>query len=133
MRSYPIDANRVRLISTGTVKPVIRWVELSDGSRRPDPTGRPEVDHRDLPLWDVEAIAPADQDDDRDKTGVVLIRVASKDVPEVGGFGELLVFEDLFVTPGYLSRKTGQITPANWSAGGLRKPGAQARPQPSAA
>lgn len=121
MRSYPIDADRVRLISTGTVSPVTKWVELADGSRRPDPTGRQDVDERDRPLWRVEVIMPADEGDDRDKTGVAEITVASKDQPDPGSFGELLTFEGLVMSPGYVNRKTGQLTPPRWSADGIRK------------
>ncbi|OLM28513.1 hypothetical protein Ae717Ps2_6409 [Pseudonocardia sp. Ae717_Ps2] len=87
MRSYPIDTDRVTLISTGTVIPVAKWVELSDGSRRPDPQGRQEVDEHGRGLWRVEAITPADQADERDKTAVVEILVASHDQPAVGGSG----------------------------------------------
>jgi hypothetical protein len=121
MRSYPIDADRVRLISTGTVSPVTRWVELSDGSRRPDPTGRQDEDENGRPLWRVEVIMPADEGDERDKTGVAEITVASKDRPDPGAFGDLLVFEGLVVSPGYVNKRSGQLTPARWSADGIRK------------
>ncbi|OLM28236.1 hypothetical protein Ae717Ps2_6723c [Pseudonocardia sp. Ae717_Ps2] len=56
MRSYPIDTDRVTLISTGTVTPVAKWVELSDGSRRPDPQGRQDTDEHGRGLWRVEAL-----------------------------------------------------------------------------
>jgi hypothetical protein len=121
MRSYPIDAERVRLISTGTVSPVAKWVVLSDGSRRPDATGRQDEDENGRPLWRVEVIMPADEGDDRDKTGVAEITVASKDRPDPGAFGDLLVFEGLVVTPGYLNRKSGQLTAPRWAADGIRK------------
>ncbi|MFC4951284.1 hypothetical protein [Pseudonocardia sp. GCM10023141] len=126
MRSYPIDAERVRLISTGTVSPVTKWVELSDGSRRPDPTGRQDEDENGRPLWRVEVIMPADEGDDRDKTGVAEITVASKDRPDPGAFGDLLVFEGLVVSPGYVNKRSGQLTPARWSANGIRKQGGRA-------
>ncbi|MDN5917377.1 MAG: hypothetical protein L0I76_20145 [Pseudonocardia sp.] len=121
MRSYPIDAARVRLISTGNVNAVPAWVELADGSRRPDPNGRQEADDQGRPLWRIEVITPADEGDDRDKTAVAEITIASQDQPDVGTFGELLTFESLIVTPGYLNKKSGQLTAARWTASGIRR------------
>jgi hypothetical protein len=125
MRSYPIDADRVRMISTGTCVPVSKWVELADGSRRPDPTGRQDVDEQGRPLWKVEVIIPADEGDDRDKTGVTEILIAAKDRPDPGAFGDLLTFAELVMTPGYVSRKTGQLSPPRWAASGIRRGKAQ--------
>jgi hypothetical protein len=122
MRSYPIDAQRVRLISTGTVTPVQKWVELADGSRRPDPTGRQDSNDRGLPLWRVEVILPPDEGDDRDKTGVAEITVACQGQPDPGSFGELLVFEGLVMQPGYLNKRSGQVTAPRWFADGIRRP-----------
>lgn len=127
MRSYPIDTDRVTLISTGTVTPVAKWVELSDGSRRPDPQGRQEIDEHGRGLWKVEAITPADQADERDKTAVVEILIVSHDQPAVGGFGQPLHFEGLVMTPGYVQRKTGQLTPPRWSAESVRGQAARGR------
>ncbi|KAA1004410.1 hypothetical protein FVA95_29135 [Pseudonocardia sp. EV170527-09] len=120
MRSYPIDTDRVTLISTGTVTPVAKWVELSDGSRRPDPQGRQDTDEHGRGLWRVEALTPADQDDERDKSAVVEILIASHDCPAVGSLGQPLHFDGLVMTPGYVQRKTGQLTPSRWSAEGIR-------------
>ncbi|MBN9739498.1 MULTISPECIES: hypothetical protein [unclassified Pseudonocardia] len=123
MRSYPIDTDRVRMISTGTVTPVAKWVELADGSRRPDPNGRQEVDEQGRGLWRVEVITPADESDDRDKTAVAEVMIASHEQPQVGSFGQALAFDGLVMTPGYVSRKTGQLTPPRWSAEAIRGQG----------
>lgn len=120
MRSYPIDTDRVQMISTGTVSPVAKWVEQSDGSRRPDPNGRQDVDDQGRGLWRIEAITPADEDDERDKTAVAEVIIASHERPDSGGFGTPLTFDNLVMSPGYVSRKTGQLTPPRWSADGLR-------------
>ncbi|OLM08736.1 hypothetical protein Ae707Ps1_6249 [Pseudonocardia sp. Ae707_Ps1] len=56
--------------------PVAKWVELADGSRRPDPNGRQEVDEQGRGLWRVEVITPADESDDRDKTAVAEVMIA---------------------------------------------------------
>ena len=90
MRNYPVDGSRLRLMSTGNLTAVQAWVELADKSRKPDPNGRQDEDEQGRPLWVVEAITPADPDDPRDKTGVIEIRVASHDRPDVGQFGQLL-------------------------------------------
>jgi hypothetical protein len=132
MRSYPIDASRVRLISTGTVSPVTAWVELSDGSRRPDPNGRQDKDDQGRLLWRVEVIMPADEGDDRDKTGVAEVTVASNQEPDPGAFGDLLQFEGLVMSPGYLNKRTNTLTAPRWSAEGIARP-AGARPAPQAA
>lgn len=132
MRTFPIDAERVRMISTGTCTPVTKWIELSDGSRRPDPQGRQDVDDQGRALWRVEVILPADADDERDKTGVTEILIASKDQPDAGAFGDVLVFEGLAMSPGYVNRKTGQLTTPRWSADGIRKHAGQHK-QPAAA
>lgn len=134
MRTFPIDADRVRLISTGNVTPIPVWVELADGSRRPDPNGRQEVDEQGRGGYRVEVIAPADADDERDRTDVVEVTIFSKDAPDVGGFGEHLRFDNLMVNPGYLNKKTGALTSPRWSADGVKKVGAgKQQHQPQAA
>jgi len=130
MRTYPIDATRVRMISTGTVTEVQKWVVLADGSRRPDPTGRQDADDSGRPLWRIEVILPADEGDERDKTNVAEVIVASYDRPNPGSFGDLLVFEGLMLSPGYVNRKTGQLTTPRWSADGVRG-GGVAKPSPA--
>lgn len=124
MRSYPIDTDRVTLISTGVVSPVAKWIETSDGARRPDPNGRQDTDDAGRALWRVEVITPADPADERDKTAVVEILIASNDRPEVGQLGTPLAFTGLVVSPGYVKKGTSTITPARWSAEGIRRPAA---------
>lgn len=132
MRTFPIDADRVRLISTGNVTPIPVWVELADGSRRPDPNGRQEVDDQGRGGYRVEVIAPADADDERDRTDIVEVTVFAKESPDVGGFGEALRFDGLTVTPGYVNRKTGALTSPRWSADGVKRAG-KSQHQPQAA
>jgi hypothetical protein len=131
MRTIPVDAERVRLISTGVITAVIAWIVLADGSRRPDPAGRQDVDEATgLPLWRVEVIMPADEGDERDKTAVTEITLACREQPDPGAFGDVLTFEGLAMSPGYLNRKTGQLTTPRWTATGIRKHhGAKAQPQ----
>lgn len=130
MRTYPIDTNRVRMISTGTVTEVQKWVVLADGSRRPDPTGRQDVDELGRPLWRIEVILPADEGDDRDKTNIAEVIVATHDRPNPGAFGDLLTFDALAVSPGYVNKRTGQLTTPRWSADGVHG-GGMVRPSPA--
>lgn len=58
---------------------------------------------------------------------MVEVTVASHEQPQAGQFGNRLAFDGLVVTPGYVSRKTGQLTPPRWSAEGIRGQGARAR------
>jgi hypothetical protein len=131
MRSYAIDTTRVRMISTGKVSEVQKWVVLGDGSRRPDPTGRQEIDGQGRPLWRVEVIVPADEGDERDKTDVTEVVVAAHERPNGGAFGDLLRFEKLTMTPGYVNRKTGQLTPVRWAADGVHGAGTAGKPAPT--
>jgi hypothetical protein len=129
MRSFPIDSNRVRLISTGNVSPVAAWVVLADGSRRPDPNGRQDLHTDGRPLWTVEVIVPADDADERDRTEVVPVTVASHERPDGGTFGDVLSFAGLTVQPGYVNRRTNQLTTPRWSADGVA-PARNGRPAP---
>jgi hypothetical protein len=132
MRNIPVDPNRIRLISTGTVTPVAVWIELADGSRRPDPNGRQETDEHGNGVWRVEVVMPADEMDERDKTSVSEVTVVAKDRPDVGGFGDLLHFDGLVMSPGYVNRRTGQLTQPRWSASGVRKAQGSKQHQPAA-
>jgi hypothetical protein len=109
------------MISTGSVTPVTAWVELADGSRRPDPNGRQDVDDQGRPLWRVEVVMPADETDERDRTGVLEVTVAAKDQPDAGSFGEPLVFERLVMAMPYVARKTGQMSAPRFTAEGIRR------------
>jgi hypothetical protein len=129
VRNFPIDSARLTAFSTGVVAPVQKWIELSDGSRKPDPAGRQDEDEHGRPLWRVEAILPADAEDERDKTSVTEIVIASKDRPDAGNFGEPLAFVDLTMSPGFLSKKTGQVGAPRWTASGIRPRHAQPKPQ----
>ncbi len=131
MKKFPLDSNRMRMISTGVqAKPVPVWVVLADGSRRPDPQGRQEIDGNGCGIWLMEAIVPADEGDERDKTTTVEVQVASQDRPNSGQLGDLLTFEGLTVSPGYINRKTGALTTPRWSADGVRG-GGMVKPSPA--
>jgi hypothetical protein len=130
MRMYPVDSNRVNMISTGRVKPVAEFGNTPDGYR---PTGAQAVDELTrLPLWEVEVITPADEDDDRDKTAVVAVAIAAKDKPDGGSFGDLLQFEGLAVLPPYFNKKKNAMSPERWSASSIRRQG-KPQQQPQAA
>ena len=119
MRQFPIDPARITLISTGVASPVIQWIELADGSRRPDPEGRQDKTELGVPMWRVEVIIPGDEDDDRDKTGVYEVAVAQADDPKIGTFGEPLTFVGLTMSPGYVKKGTSTLTAPRWSADGV--------------
>lgn len=125
MRSYPIDTDRVQMISTGTVQAVPAWVVLADGSRRPDPTGRQEVDENGVPQWRVEVIVPTDQADERDRTSIVVVSIGSHQAPEAAPFGTPVQFDGLAMSPGYVNKRTGALTDPRWTASGIRKGGRQ--------
>ncbi|MBN9096885.1 MAG: hypothetical protein J0I49_02035 [Pseudonocardia sp.] len=130
MRKLPADSSRLRMMRTGTLSEVQAWVVLADGSRRPDPTGRQDLDESGRPLWRIEVILPADEGDERDKTNIAEVTVASHERPNPGAFCDLLTFEGLTFMPGYLNRKTGQLTTPRWSADGVRG-GGMVKPSPA--
>lgn len=130
MRTLKIDTDRTDLRSTGVVSPVPLWVELSDGSRRPDPNGRQATDEQGRPRWIVECVAPAADDDERDQTSVVRVEICSHDRPDPGQFGALVRFDELAMSTPYV-RKDGKLSAPMWSATGIR--GRQAKPQAQAA
>lgn len=81
----PIDTDRLGLIATGHVEPVMPWIEGPDGKRRPG-----ETQERDeatgLPLWTVHALIPTDS-----RPTLAAIRVPSPACPEPAPFAPLAV------------------------------------------
>lgn len=132
MRTLKIDTDRTDLRSTGVVSPVPLWVELSDGSRRPDPNGRQAIDEQGRPRWVVELVAPADEKDERDATTVVKVEIASHDRPDAGPFGAAVKLDDLAMSSPYV-RKDGKLSAPMWFAAGIRGRQAQHQGQPKAA
>jgi hypothetical protein len=132
MRTYPIDSTRVHMISTGTCKPS-PLIEKDRDGKWGVVEGKQAVDQDTRqPLWTVEVIIPGDTDDDRDRTAVTEIEIAAKDRPDPGAFGDVLQFEGLTMTPGYLKKATNQVTAPRWSASGIRRQG-QPQHKPQAA
>lgn len=132
MRTLKIDSDRTDLRSTGVVSPVPLWVELSDGSRRPDPNGRQDTDAEGRPRWIVECVAPADDTDERDQTSVVRVEIASHDRPDPGHFGTVVRFDNLTMSTQYV-RKDGKLSAQMWAATGIRGRQGQPQGQPKAA
>lgn len=130
MRTYPIDSNRVQMISTGTCKPAPLIFQKADGAWSVNPKEQAREERTGLPLWTVEVIIPSDDSDERDRTAVTEVEIVAKDKPEAGSFGEVLVFEGLTMTPGYLKKGANQVTASRWSASSIRRQGQQ---QPKAA
>lgn len=119
MRNAPIDAGRVKMISTGTVSAVDEWVKLSDDTRRR--SGNQAKDENGRLLWNVEVIVPGD---DSDRTEVTRVTVAG-DEPKPGSFGDLVEFVGLVMRV-WVTRdgKLGQ----GFTADGIKPRGAMARP-----
>jgi hypothetical protein len=125
MRTLPIDTNSLRMLATGGVQPVAIWVELADGSRRPDPNGRQESDDTGTPLWTVEALVPPMEEGDRAE--LISVRVAAHDQPKVTEF-EPIKFHGLACRVG-VNRRDGKLS-QYWSANGVE--GGKSRPAQAA-
>lgn len=128
MRNLPIDASKFQLIATGKVIPKPAYVEMADGSRRKDPNGRQETDPATgLPVWTVDCISGAEDDDDR-RVETVGVTVTSPNKPVVQKFAPVQ-FEGLtangYVQNGsrfvsYSFRATGVVGGSAAGSGGGR-------------
>jgi len=84
MRNLPIDSTKIEFISTGKVIPKPLYVELSDGSRRRDPS-RQATDENGVPLWTVDCLNTGEDDDNR-RAETIAVTVASPEKPQVTKF-----------------------------------------------
>lgn len=127
MRQIPVDASKIRLISAGdTVETVAEYVELSDGGRRR--SGNQAKNDDGVPMWVVYAFVPAEQGE---RPEMVKIKVASREEPQPGAFGDVLEFADLFAIP-YVDQGTTRVA-LSFRCSGVRVAGGKVRPQPQAA
>lgn len=106
----PIDAERLALVSTGHVEPVVAWVEGSDGKRRPG-TEQERDESTGLPLWTVHGMVPSG-----DRPTLVAVRVPARQEPAVTPLAPV-AFERLEATA-RVNRNSGQLA-VYWRAAGL--------------
>lgn len=123
MRRIPIDASKVRFVSTGKAAARAKYAELSDGSRKRVPDAQ-DQDDTGRPLWMVDCIV---DDPDADRAEVAGVKVPSYEVPEFR-LGDEVRFVDLVAVP-YVAQGTNRVA-ISWQAGGFEQP---ARSKPSAA
>jgi hypothetical protein len=128
MRQIAVDADRMQWISTGSVEPLTKWVEM-DGRRRP--TDEQDRNDYGVRLWGVECICPGE---DGARTEVVRVTVAQEAEPEGFSFGELITFEAMTVA--VWSSKDSRVVGQGWNATGVRRAaqptGRQARTEAAA-
>jgi hypothetical protein len=125
MRAIPVDGEKIRMISAGsTVEEVQEWAELNGGERRR--TGNQARTEDGRAQWVVYAFVPGDAGE---RPETVKIKVASRDMPEPGAFGDVLEFDALAVMP-YVDSASGRVA-LSWRADGVRTAGAR-KPAPIA-
>lgn len=84
MRSIPVDASRLTLLSSGKCMPKPQYAELSDGTRKRVPDRQATDRDTGVPLWVVDCFV--DDDDDEGRAEVVGVTVASHERPQVKKF-----------------------------------------------
>jgi hypothetical protein len=116
MAGLPIDTSRFHLIAMSTARPGAAFAELADGSMRFVP-GQQGVD-RDtgLPVWEVDAVAPAAADDERGRMTTVTVKIVSQHAPQVQ-VASPVVFTDLEVRPA-VGKRDGKLA-LYWNASGV--------------
>ena len=113
IRMIPIDASRLDLTATGTVSPVPVFVEMPDGSRRPDPNGTQGTDPESgVLLWTVDVLC-YETTRDGENSEVLGIQVAVAHKPVVGRLAPI-AFHALTLRNS-LNKKTG-VQRQYWSA-----------------
>lgn len=102
MKRIPVDMSRVTLVATGAVTEKAEYGQLSDGSNAR--TGKQATNDRGVALWVIDALV--DDDDDKGRTQLVGITVASPREPQVTKYHPVQL-EGLVATI-YRDRMTGQ-------------------------
>ena len=118
--ALPIDTNRFALIAMSGARPGAAYAELADGSSRFVP-GQQGVD-RDtgLPIWEIDAVAPAAADDERGRMTAITVKIAAQHQPSVTP-GTPVQFVDLEVRPA-VGKRDGKLA-LYWSASGVAPAG----------
>lgn len=83
IRMIPIDGTRLDTTATGTVSPVPVFVEMPDGSRRPDPNGTQATTDEGVLLWTVDALV-YEITRDGENSEVIGVQVPAPQRPVVG-------------------------------------------------
>ena len=109
----PIDADRLGVIASGHVEPVMPWIE-KDGRRQPGE--HQETDDAGVPLWTVHALVMSDS-----RPTAIAVRVPARECPQPQALAPA-AFERLEVNA-RVNKTTGQLG-TYWSAAGI---GASAR------
>ncbi|MCD2191684.1 hypothetical protein [Actinomycetospora soli] len=107
----PIDADRLGVIASGHVEPVMPWVE-KDGRRQPGT--EQETDDAGVPLWTVHALVMSDA-----RPTAIAVRVPSRECPQPPALAPA-AFERLEVNA-RVNKSTGQLG-TYWSAAGIGHP-----------
>jgi hypothetical protein len=103
MRNLPIDSNALRMLATGGVQAAPKWVEVN--GQRSMAEGQQDTDDNGVPLWNVEAMVPAQSD--RDRAEIVSVRIASYERPTVAELAPV-AFEGLVCSVS-VNKRTGAM------------------------
>lgn len=126
IRQIPIDSARLDLVATGTVSPVPTFVEMPDGSRRPDPNGTQAVNDDGVRLWTVDALATEDDENSE----VIGVQIPAPQKPVVKRLGPIS-FHGLTLRAS-LHKASGSVR-QYWTAHAIAEPRGQHKPEGQAA
>lgn len=122
----PIDSARFALIAMSGARPAACYAEKADGTTQFVP-GQQGLDRATgLPVWEIDAVAPAAGDDERGRMTTLTVKIVAQHAPDVTP-AQPVQFDNLTVRPS-VNRRTGQLS-LYWNADGIvasRRPAAVA-------
>jgi hypothetical protein len=116
MAGLPIDNTRLALIAMSGARPGAAFAELADGSTRFVPGQQGTDRDTGLPIWEIDAVAPAAADDDRGRMTTLTVKIVGQHAPSVTP-GAPVQFVDLEVRPA-VGKRDGKLA-LYWSASGV--------------
>lgn len=111
----PIDTSRMQFTAMSPARPGAAYAELADGTSKFVP-GQQGIDRATgLPVWEIDVVAPADEDDERGRMTTATVKVVAATAPDVAVLGPV-AFDRLEVRA-TVSRRDGKLA-LYWSARG---------------
>src|SRR4051794_41962251 len=94
----PIDTTKFRPLALSGARPGAAFAELADGSTRFVPGQQGTDRDTGLPVWEIDAVAPAAADDERGRMTTLTVKIVGQHAPAVTP-GMPVAFEGLEVRP----------------------------------
>ena len=118
--ALPIDTNRFALIAMSGARPGAAYAELADGIHQVRPRSAAVDRDTGLPIWEIDAVAPASADDERGRMTDITVKIAAQHHQTVTP-GTPVQFVDLEVRPA-IGKRDGKLA-LYWTASGVAPAG----------